>query len=155
MRYLIFFLMAIFVQEEKVYVKNTDALGMLLSEGWMVNGVKTGYWYSYHENGRIASKGHYSNDEYDKYWYFYSSEEKLLKEGHYEGGQKNKWWVFYNSDGTIAHKVQYKNNLKEGYCFQYENKKITKIEKYKADSKTEEWTDIQSFEKDNSWRDLR
>lgn len=155
MRYLIFFLMPLFVQEGKVYVKDTDASGALLSEGWKENGVKTGYWYFYHKNGKIASKGHYSNDVYDKYWYFYNPEGKLMEEGHFENGQKTKWWVFYHANGTIAYKVQYKNNLKEGYCFQYENKKITRIEKYKADSKTEEWTDIHSFEKENSWSDLR
>lgn len=155
MRFLIVFLMCFLFQQEKIYVKHTDASGVLLSEGWMLNGAKTGYWYTYHPNGEIASKGHYTNDVYDKYWYFYSPEGKLLEEGHFERGSKSKWWVFYNTDGTIAMKVQYKNNEKEGYCFQYENKNITKIEKYKANQKIAEWTDIQSFEKENSWSDLR
>ncbi len=152
---IVFFVMTVaYAQQEKVYQKNTNERGELESKGWILNGEKSGYWYTYHSNQQVASKGHYGNGRKEKYWYFYAPSGMLLKEGHYKLGNMEAWWVFYAKSGQVECKIQYRNNAKNGYCLRYENDKIVKIEKFEADTKIGEWDNLKEFESENNLKDL-
>ena len=51
--------------------------------------------------------------------------------------------------------IELKNNLKNGYCLIYSNRKLTKASKYKKGKKIKEWKDFSSFKNENSLNDLR
>ena len=69
-----------------MYNKEYYANGNLKSEGWMMSGEKTSYWYHYHENGKIAARGHYEKNSKTEYWYYYNKNGSLEREGHYKKG---------------------------------------------------------------------
>lgn len=140
---------------EKTYNKTYYDNGSIKQEGWMQNNQKVDYWKFYSNNGSLKKEGHFLDDKEVKYWYFYHTNGIKKSEGHFINGGKNNWWIFYDDTGEINNKCQLKNNFKNGYRFQYKNKKIIKAEKYKAGKKIKEWTDIKSFKKENNLRDLK
>jgi antitoxin component YwqK of YwqJK toxin-antitoxin module len=144
----------LFGQSGKEYHTIKGENGEILSEGWMVDGLKNEYWTIYYPNELIASKGHFKEGLKEKYWYFYQPNNCLEKEGHFSFGLMSSWWVFYDKEGTVVCKVQYEKDKKQGYCIQYKKRKITKIEKYQADVKTGEWKDLKSFELENDLKSL-
>ena len=81
-RVLFFFLsFSILAQSEKTYVKNRGEKNEISSEGWIIDGLKCDYWYTYHMNSNVASEGHYKAGLQEKYWYFYQANGKLEKKG--------------------------------------------------------------------------
>lgn len=138
-------------QYQKAYFDN----GTLKEEGWIKKDQKNGYWKFYHENGNLKSEGRFKNDQQVKYWYYYRENGSKIKEGHFLAGKQNKWWLYYDDMGHINHKCQLKNNQKNGYCLIYEMEKLVKAAKYKEGKKIKEWTDFESFKKENKLSDLR
>ena len=154
-RILFFFLsFSVLAQSDKIYEKNMGDNNILSSEGWLLDGLKFDYWYTYHRNSNIASEGHYKAGLQEKYWYFYQPNGKLQKQGHYKQGMMSDWWEFYNDKGVVYCKIQYEKDKKQGYCIQYEDDEVVKIEKYNSDIKVGEWDDLKSFELENSLKDL-
>lgn len=150
----LFFTLSISAQTSKVYQKNKDIAGRLVSEGWIIDGKKSKYWITYYKDNSVASKGHFQQGLKEKYWYFYRTNGNLEKEGHYAKGLMSDWWVFYDVSENMICKIQFKAGKKEGYCLQYSSGKIVKIEKFKADIKVGEWDDLDSFQKENDLKDL-
>ena len=111
--------------EQKSYAKNYFSNGTLQSEGWMYQNQKVDYWFYYYENGNKK------------------------EEGHYKANKKEKWWLFYNSNGQLIQKTEYKNNKPNGLSILYKDETIYKAEKYKMGIKTNEWTSLSDFRKDN------
>lgn len=134
---------------EKMYEKEYHHNGNLKAEGWILNNIKTNFWFFYHDNGAVASKGHYENNEKSGYWYFYNSQGKVIKEGHYEKGIAQDWWIFYDLATNSKQKIQYQNNQKNGFCLVYQGRKLQKVEKYVNDIHKGTWTDVRSFKRDN------
>ncbi len=127
MKGLFFFVMLVFFgsAEEKRYVKNYFPNGNMKSEGWMQSEKKVDYWFYYYENGSKKEEGHYVDDE------------------------KQKWWLYYNLNGQLIKKVEYKNNKLHGFAILYKNETIYKAEKYNMGIKTNEWTSLADYQKDN------
>lgn len=150
----LFFTLSITAQTSKFYQKNMDVSGRIVSEGWMLNGEKSKYWYTYHKDNSVASKGHFEAGLKEKYWYFYRTNGNLEKEGHFANDLMTDWWVFYDIAGSLICKIQYKSGKKEGYCLQYNSNKIVKIEKFSSDVKVGEWDNLESFQKENDLKDL-
>jgi antitoxin component YwqK of YwqJK toxin-antitoxin module len=141
--------------KDKSYIKEYYSSGTLKSEGWLKNGLKTAYWKHYYLNGKIKKEGHYQNGQPVKYWYFYTENGILESEGRLRKGKKLDWWIFYDANGVMNHKCQLKNDEKNGYCFRYSNSKLIKAEKYISGKKIKEWTDYNSFRRDNKWSNLQ
>lgn len=136
-------------QMDKTYVRHYSKNGNLQAEGWQIGTKKTAYWIHYHPNGAIAKKGAYLHDKQQGYWFFYNENNEPIKEGHYRQGKAENWWVFYNKIEDQTEKYQYRDGQKEGYCFYYRNKKLFKAEKYEANRKMKEWTNLASFIQDH------
>lgn len=151
----IFLLFAYPLEKQGKYNKTYYDNGTLKSEGWLLNGSKTGYWKFYHPNGSPAEEGHFQNDEREKYWYFYDERGLPIKEGHFLHGKMSHWWLFYNDQGKISHKCQLKEGVKNGYCLKYLNEKLTSAEKYKNGKKIKEWRNFDRFKSENKLSDLR
>lgn len=149
------FFLTLNLSAQKTYQKNYFDNGALKEEGWMKNGKKTDYWKFYYENGTIKKEGHFSKNKSSKYWYFYAYNGNKKSEGHFANGEKNNWWLFYDSKGNINHKCQLKHNQKNGYCLMYNKGKMVSVSKFKAGKKIKEWTNIESFKKENKLSDLQ
>ncbi len=146
---LLFVLFTNNLEAQKSYHYAYYSDGSIKEEGWKIEETKIDYWISYFPNGQVAQKGHFKNNQRDGYWYFFSEEGKLEKEGHFKNDQADYWWTFYDFEAQIIRKYQYENNKKEGYCLLYKQDTLFKVERFKNDQKTGEWTDILSFKKDN------
>ena len=152
---LVFLVFSLIGYGQKNYQKNYFNTGILKSEGWIKNGEKTNYWKFYYENRSLKKEGHYANDNETKYWYFYHLNGIKKTEGHYSEGKKYKWWIYYDTKEEISHKCQFKNNLKDGYCLIYKDGKLVSAQKYKEDKLIKEWTDMETFKKENNLIDLK
>ena len=148
---------SVFSQEETQpkYIKNYNEQHILIEEGWMKNGEKMEYWYTYYNDGSIKSKGNYKNDKKHGYWFYYSDLGKVQYEGHYENGNKTKWWITYDTKGVVTFKCQYQDNIKQGYSLCYKNGKLVKSEKYENNTKVDEWTSLWKFKLSNNLEDLK
>lgn len=135
--------------EPQMYSKEYYSNGQIKAEGWLSGTQKTKYWIFYHENGATASEGHFNNDHKTDYWHYYNKQGKLIKEGHYDKGIAQNWWIFYDIARLETRKIQYKDNQKNGFCLVYENKKLTKVEKYVEDQYKGEWDSVRTFRRDN------
>ncbi len=140
--------------EQRKYIKNYNN-DILIEEGWMINGEKAEYWYTYYTDGSLQSKGEYKNNLKHGYWYYYSTLGDIQYEGHYHKGNKTKWWITYNSEGLVSFKCQYLNNVKQGYSLCYEKGKLVKSEKYINNTKVDEWTSLWKFKLSNNLEDLK
>lgn len=134
---------------DKMYIKEYNNNGVLLSEGWMLNDSKIDFWKHYNQDGVLLSKGHYENDKKSGYWYFYNSDGKVIKEGHYTNGIAENWWIFHDLATQTKQKIQYQNNQKNGFCLVYKGRRLKRVDKYVNDKLRGSWTDVSSFRKDN------
>ncbi|MFT5864242.1 MAG: antitoxin component YwqK of YwqJK toxin-antitoxin module [Flavobacteriales bacterium] len=133
----------------KMYNKQFNEQGNMISEGWMMGNMKVKYWKFYHSNGNIASKGHFTANDRSGYWYFYDRDGNVQKEGHYRKGTTENWWIFYDLARQEKRKIQFQNNQKNGFCLIYKDRQLVKVEKYNEDQKQGEWSDLRSFRRDN------
>ncbi len=149
MRLLISLLICLYTTStEKLYVKYYYGNGNIKEEGWIQDNTKIDYWYFYYENGNIKEEGRYEKNARHKYWKFYYADGTKQMEGWFKHGLANDWWIFYK-DNMLQKKAAYNNGKQHGYTIYYINGNITKAEKYKDDVKIGEWTDIESFRRDN------
>lgn len=86
---------------EKVYVKKKTGKGVLVEEGWMLDGVKTGFWKFYHENGKLKNEGNFVNNELQDWWKEYDEEGNLITEGFFVNGKKEAHWKYYYHNGNL------------------------------------------------------
>lgn len=90
------FLFSIFLKAQKIkpngYNKFTYPSGKISSEGYMKNAKPVGYWKSYYPNGILKTEGNRKNEKLDSVW------------------------RFYNRQGHLTQIIDYKNNIKSGYC---------------------------------------
>lgn len=112
-------------------VTEYDSLGILISEGNYINGIKegawkyiyndykeegffadgmkTGKWKSQYVNGKKFFEGEFLNDiPIDKHVYYYSNGQ-IKEEGSFLRGEKNGDWKKYNKEGILLITTQYKN----------------------------------------------
>ena len=98
---LIFFFTAniSFAQKVKInpngYNKFLYPTGKISSEGYMKNGQPVGIWKSYYPNGVLKTIGKRLNNQPDSIW------------------------KFYDEKSNLTEIINYKNNLRSGYCYTY------------------------------------
>ena len=139
---------------QKTYEKIYDSDQKMVSEGWMQNGKKQGFWTYYYSNGQIKSAGHYRNDKKDSYWNHYTKNGHKSMEGHMINGKQTDWWIFYDAS-KIKEKCQFKNGLKHGISIIYSNGRVNSASKYVEGNKIKTWTSIREFKRDNPLKDLQ
>ncbi len=132
----------------KTYIKEYFNDGGIKQEGWLISNAKTDYWFFYYENGKTKEEGFYNANQRNKYWKFYKIDGTRQMEGRFKNDLPYGWWVFYLND-KVEKKVEYHEGKKNGYAFYFSKGDILKVEKYKNDIKTGEWTDYPTFKRDN------
>ena len=138
----------------KEYIREVNDAGKITAEGWVENGMKSGYWKFYFSNSQLKQEGTFKDGVRQNYWYFYHPNGQQKQEGHFNQGQRIDWWIYYNKKGHLIHKCQLNDGLKDGYCLMYKNNKLTAAQKFSKGAKIKEWKDLQAFKKENNLSDL-
>jgi len=68
-----------------------------VASGSFKQGIKTGLWRHYHENGQLESKGAYVEGKENGEWVYYFSSGKKSIIGNFELGKKDGVWIFYHT----------------------------------------------------------
>lgn len=144
--FLLFIGIVFSVPEENEYVRQLNVDGNIVSEGWIKNGAKDGYWKFYDVNRHMSASGHYSANIKVGYWYEYIDGE-LSSQGHYDNNFKSNWWVYHNKMGYQTIKKQYVNGVIQGYVLFYKKSSLSKVDEYKANKKVGSWTSYFKFKK--------
>jgi hypothetical protein len=109
--------------------------GKRMSEGEMREGLETGEWTSWHENGNIKSIGYYVEGRKDSLWQWYDESGILTGTGTgmYGDGVENGTWMNYYPDGAVSDSGSYLEGLKEGlWKYYYETGSLKYSVHYKA-----------------------
>jgi antitoxin component YwqK of YwqJK toxin-antitoxin module len=148
------------VRFEKLYYPS----GEISAEGYMTNGVPTGYWKSYYENGTLFSEGNRKNGLLEGPWKFYNKNSRLKedinfiadkKEGFsriyylsgevrsktpFVSGLKTGVAEYYFKSGNLKRKLPFQNNLKNGrsYTYNEEDGRIIMLEEFVNDTLLEQ-----------------
>lgn len=76
---------------------NGEVVGV--ASGSFKQGVKTGLWRHYHENGQLESKGAYVEGKKNGEWVSYFSRGRKRTIGNYVLGEEDGLWTFYHEYG--------------------------------------------------------
>lgn len=145
------------------HATKVDEKGMLLEEGYLRNGKKTGAWVTYdsgspfprkienyqngsyygsymefNERGQLQLLAHYENNKLDGNWGKYSfgrpQEEATYKDGQLDGTYKK----YFERDGKLQTTIEYKDGVQDGYYRFYDDGGNIKLEYlYKNGEKVE------------------
>ncbi len=95
-----------------------------------------GYNVFYYPNGSISSEGNMRNGKPDGYWKSYYENGNLKSEGNRKDFQLDSIWNFYYQNGKLKSLINYRNDKKNGYTYNYLlNKKGDRITEYYLASK--------------------
>ncbi|MDY0217012.1 MAG: toxin-antitoxin system YwqK family antitoxin, partial [Bacteroidales bacterium] len=100
--------------------KSWDDKGHLSYSANYENGKLQGKYNVYYPDEYIQIEGNYNQDNYHGKWIYYSISGQIVGEGEFENG--NGTQTEYDFDGSIKKTTQYKDNLKEGFEYIFNNK---------------------------------
>ena len=103
------------VRFEKLYYPS----GAISAEGYMTNGIPSGYWKSYYENGDLFSEGNRKNGMLDGPWKFYNKNKRLKEDINFVADKKEGYSRVYYNSGEVQHKTPYSNGVKNGIAEYY------------------------------------
>jgi antitoxin component YwqK of YwqJK toxin-antitoxin module len=94
-----FFTTLIIAQEHKEYYNDKT----LKVEGQYDEGLKTGIWKNYYENGQLKSIGNYESfgGEKNGGWKYYYENGQLKSEGRFLSGFRVSEWKYYHENGSL------------------------------------------------------
>jgi TonB family protein len=98
--------------------------GVTLSEGDVLNGLRTGLWkfYSLKDSG-LSFTGHYKKGMYDGQWKYFSNK-KIISKIYYKNGLPDSTWKSYYESGSIRAECYYRNGFPDSvWRIYYENGK--------------------------------
>ena len=125
----------------------TDKDGSKIFEGDFVDGLETGtftYYYqngtvrirntysqpgryclheAYDEDGHLLARGHYNQRNRDGQWQFYNEKGQLIKEASYNMGIKHGPHIVFDNNGDTAEVVTWADNHRHGRWWKRLNKK--------------------------------
>ena len=84
------------------------------------NGVISGEYQSFHENGQLKAVGQYSGGAMNGTWHFYYATGQLKETVYFVNNEENGFFMEYHENGQIAAEGTYKNNLEEGLLKTYD-----------------------------------
>jgi len=98
--------------------------GFKLSEGNLVNGKPDGYWITYYVNGIKKSEGNRKNFLLDSIWIFYAENGDTLKKINYVQNKKNGYYYEYytrydSGVNSLKSKELYLNDKIQNWAFYY------------------------------------
>ena len=104
---------------DKHEVRTATFLGLRVSEYQVLvdenkNDIKDGYYYEFHETGKVSISGSYEMDKKVGEWKHFSNEGKLLRESTFVDGKEHGLYVSYDEEGNVIKKGNYVNGKREG-----------------------------------------
>ena len=79
-----------------------------IEEGYYIDGEKQGEWITKYMNGNTSFKGKYINGIPDEKHIYYHQNGKVKLSGKYSNGQKEGEWKKFNENGELLLSIQYK-----------------------------------------------
>lgn len=102
------------------YIEIKNDREVIISQGYLRNGIPDGYWKTFYDNGILKSEGNRKNYLLDSLWNFYNSAGVLITTITYKESKKSGYKVIYNPDDqSIIMKENFINDLKNGMTFLY------------------------------------
>ena len=102
---------------------------LLISKVTYQNGVKEGLCEKY-ADGRLYATGNYVAGKEDGLWTYYDNGIKTqtisFKQGLFDGPNAG-----FNPDGQLRYVMNYKNNIPDGYCEDYQNGRLKHLRLYR------------------------
>ncbi len=98
------------------WYKTYEGTKKIRYSGTFKNGVPTGLFLFYYENGKIKAKNNYFNKGKDSYASTYHKNGKLMSMGKYVDQKKDSVWVFLDQWGNYISRDTYKKGKKHGKC---------------------------------------
>jgi len=89
------------------------------SAGSIKNGLKTGPWKYFHEDGALARAGGYKHGKRHGLWVGYYENGQIYFEGRFDSGKKVGPWISYYDSGKLFYKGTYENGRKVGEWVSY------------------------------------
>lgn len=100
--------------QDSVAVEYRYADGAISSRGWLVGGVPSGYWVSFHEDGTRKSEGNWNGGVLDGEWIFYDAKGRVETTLSYSGGRKNGEEFHWDSTGVKLRSVPWREDTIQG-----------------------------------------
>lgn len=85
----------------------TPALAQDNCEGETVDGVQTGHWKCFYEDGTLQQEGNYEAGQKQGEWKLYHSNGQLALKGPYKDGVETGTWIVYDETGTQIDSINY------------------------------------------------
>jgi antitoxin component YwqK of YwqJK toxin-antitoxin module len=83
-------------------------------------GLVTGKWATYHENGNYESVGSMYKGEKNGLWRSWDVDGNLVWEAHFSYGAKDGNWKVWDEKGTLRYDMHYKNGQRTGVWSVYD-----------------------------------
>lgn len=81
--------------------------GTYESKGSLFKGEKNGLWRNWDRNGNLISEAHFHYGQKDGNWKVWSPEGELLYDMYYDEGKRVKTWKVYNENGDLIDQKSY------------------------------------------------
>ena len=141
---------------DKHEVRTINFLGIKVAEYQVLvdenkNEIKDGYYYEFHETGKVSQSGNYLKDKKVGEWKYFDNKSNLLKVCNYLEGKKNGVFVKYNNEGKTLIKGNYKEDKRDGvWEYAATNDTIVERHSYENGLPTElfgEWSTLKNYSK--------
>ncbi|NBC84431.1 MAG: hypothetical protein GVY19_13775 [Bacteroidetes bacterium] len=120
-----------------IYSKN----GVLLEEGKLNReGIRSGKWLIYYDNGDVYAKGNYIRNKKSGKWEYFYQNGNLLQKGYYKKGKPDGEWTWYYRNGDTLRYEEFIAGKENGYYLEYDQENNIIAEGYYIDG-----------EKDGDW----
>lgn len=113
--------------------------GNMSSEGYLEEGKPNKYWITYYENGLRKSEGNRKNYQLDSIWSFYRENGNIKQKITYKDGIKNGASYYYQEECLLIKKELFINGILEDNTIEYfpdsSDRKVKSITPYKNGQK--------------------
>jgi antitoxin component YwqK of YwqJK toxin-antitoxin module len=112
-----------------------DQNGRLIEEGYVINGKKTGAWFTFYQDGRIMAVRNYVDDKVEGYYITLDQLGRVVLQVEYRDNYADGYSVLYKNGSRKIKETPYKHGKREGIEREYyELRGLQKESTYKADS---------------------
>lgn len=114
----------------------------LFSKGYFKNGVPTGHWEKYYDDGALWTVQNFKSSDSIETILYHADGKTVGSKGYYVKRKKEGNWKLYNLNSVLITDENYSDSLLHGVCkYYYENGKPLKTEVYKRGMKEGPFTE--------------
>ena len=132
--FLVFLVTILLMSCDKHEVRTITFLGFKVAEYQVLvdenkNDIKDGYYYEFHESGKVSESGSYIMDKKVGQWQKFYNDGTLGEESHYVDGKREGLFVDYNKSGKVIIRGNFKGDKRDG-VWEYALKNDTAMIRY-------------------------